>query len=601
MKRGVEELRELNKKRKLSEILQKLNPDHIKISTKLVGSYAIVLTLMLLVAVISVITVYKSEKLSTIQAKIEYSISILRITDQHMIAYRTDRKDYRPRIVIDRAAAAAKELDAIKQDIPNELVLVFDSVQSEIAQMPNYARKYFDKAQECDSLMGVSIQSLTDFYSLLNKEKNISNRAKFEFNSYLNVINVELKSHSFQLGRYTEDEELMANLSLMGDKLVSLNKNLSPELVNCADKLHTTIIEFRAQAKNAGWLGWKVEQFSSNSTVRLAKISKKSALVFKESLHQQIIIIGIVILLSIILICLVAVLINRSISNGLGIVANAAESIANGDLKVNFTQSQLSRKDEIGAVNVSFSKMMESLISIIKNIEHTSDTLEESAKELNGGAQNLSADANNQAASIEEISATVEDITVEIDKNANNSIKTSKLSDESVNHIVNLGNQNSEQLSKSMEILAQTKFVNHLALQTNILALNAAIEAAKAGDAGKGFGVVSNEVKRLAESSKEASMVITGITKDGVKLSEEGGEMLEVILPNIQNVNALIQDISGASNSQRQKSEYIKDALIALSNVSQNNVSQAEELSAQAEELNSHASLLREQVKFFKL
>jgi len=83
---------------KIRQVVQSLKPDNVKISKKLTGSYVLVLVLMLIIGLISILTVEKAKKLSSIQAKIEFAISNLRITDQHMVAYRTDRKEYRPEI-----------------------------------------------------------------------------------------------------------------------------------------------------------------------------------------------------------------------------------------------------------------------------------------------------------------------------------------------------------------------------------------------------------------------------------------------------------------------------------------------------------------------
>lgn len=586
---------------KIWQVGQSLKPDNVKISKKLTGSYVLVLVLMLVIGLISILTVEKAKKLSAIQAKIEFAISNLRITDQHMVAYRTDRKEYRPEIIIDRAQVAAEKLEEIHDNIPPALVEQLDTAYNDISQMPDFAQRYFDAAASCDSLLNIELRILEKVSLEIDKANHLPNSIKSKINKEIKTIAVEINTHKLLLGRHDEESELLNSILSVKELLETYKGQISSDFFVYHNNLLKNARLFLTLNKKAGWLGWKVEQFSYASTTRLAKVSRQTAVIFNQELNQNIYYIGFAIGIAVLLVVLVALTITRSIANGLKKVLNAAKKISSGDLTVRFTEKEKVRRDEIGNVNSSFSDMIDSLGEIIRNIERTSETLESSAAELNKGAQLLSDDANNQSVSIEEISATMEDITSDIEKNAMNGNKTSVLSNESVTHVISLSKQNSEQVSKSMEILEQTKFVDDIAFQTNILALNASIEAARVGEAGKGFSVVASEVKRLADNSKERAVNIIKITKDGALLSKESGSMLEKILPNIRSVNSLIQEVANAGNDQRHQAESIKTALISLSNVSQNNVGQAEELKTQAEELNEHAKLLKDQVLFFNL
>lgn len=582
-------------------LVQSLKPDNVKISRKMLASYVLVLLLMVLIGLAGILIVDKAKTISTIQAKIEFAISNLRITDQHMVAYRTDRKYYRPEIIIDRSEVAAEQLELIRDYIPDELIPSFDSAYNNVLQMPDFAKRYFIATKKCDSLLDLSLNLLNEFNILSNQHKLFSQKERENISREMKIIAVEINSHRLQLGRHTDESEFLNSAISLGEILKKHAHKIPPGLKKCQNKLQRNAKIYKKKDESAGWLGWKVEQFSYASTIILAKVSKELAVKFEKGLNLNIIYIGVLILFAVVIILFVAFTIIKSIANGLRKVVTAAERTAKGDLTVEFSKKAINRRDEIGELNNSFSTMINSLRRIMTNIENTSQILKDSATVLNGGAQVLSSDANNQAASIEEINATVEDITHDIDRNAENANKTSQLSDDSVRHIGNLKDQNIEQISKSIEILQETKFVNEIAFQTNILALNAAVEAARAGAAGRGFAVVAQEVKRLADNSKEGAAKITSITKDGAALSNNSGNMLAEILPNIESVNKLIQEVAEANNEQRQKSESINQALVALGSVSQNSVIQAEKLETQADGLNGHANLLEDQVRFFKL
>ncbi|MCU4157776.1 methyl-accepting chemotaxis protein [Carboxylicivirga sp. A043] len=598
---GIRKFNDKSLKNRFAIAVKALAPNNIKITKKLIGSYVIVLILLIVIGFISIRTVNKAKELSAIQAKIEAVSSNLRIVDQHMIGYQNDRKDYRPDIIKDRMHVADREFEKIKGQIPRSLALDVDTVCQYIAEMPKLANRYFATVAECDSVLDLELKLLNRLSENLADEDLLSSDIKSKVYRDIQIIAVEINAHRLNIGWRKEDDKTLASIQSIRKVLLANKKLLTSEILLNQTQLFNTIKSFLKKNKDAGWLGWKIKSLSYNSTNKLAKISRRTAVIFNDQLTGYIIYTGAVIGAALLIIIVLALTIVRSIAAGLQKVVKAAERIANGDLTVQFSKKQLIRQDEIGDVTSSFVAMIQSLIDIMKNIEITAVTLESSANELAGGSQMLSKDANQQAVSIEEINATVEDITFDIDKNAESTRKTSVLSNESVSFIENLCEQNLEQISKSKEILSQTKSVNDIALQTNILALNAAIEAAKAGEVGRGFSVVAGEVKRLAESSKESAVQIIGLTQGGVELSNEGGDMLESILPNIKNVNNLIQEITNASNAQREKSEYIKEALVTLSNTSQNNVSQAEELSAQAEELNEHAKILKEQVLFFNM
>jgi len=151
------------------------------------------------------------------------------------------------------------------------------------------------------------------------------------------------------------------------------------------------------------------------------------------------------------------------------------------------------------------------------------------------------------------------------------------------------------------EIADKIAIIEEIARQTNLLALNAAIEAARAGEHGKGFAVVAAEVRKLAERSGVAAAEISELSGQSVDIAEEAGKMLDKMVPDITQTAELVQEISVASDEQQSGSGQIKNAILELDRVVQQNAAESEELAASSETLASHATQLQQTIGFFRL
>jgi methyl-accepting chemotaxis protein len=150
-------------------------------------------------------------------------------------------------------------------------------------------------------------------------------------------------------------------------------------------------------------------------------------------------------------------------------------------------------------------------------------------------------------------------------------------------------------------IAAKISIIEEIAYQTNLLALNAAIEAARAGDHGRGFAVVATEVRKLAERSQVASKEIIGLTTSSLQTADRSGALLRELVPTIQKVADLAQEVAASSGEQSTGVSQVNKAMGQVDQVTQRNASASEELSSTSEEMASQAESLQQLMAYFKV
>lgn len=160
----------------------------------------------------------------------------------------------------------------------------------------------------------------------------------------------------------------------------------------------------------------------------------------------------------------------------------------------------------------------------------------------------------------------------------------------------------------SAEIARFTSLIDEIAFQTNLLALNASVEAARAGDAGRGFSVVAQEVRALAQRSAAASGEIRGLiatstahVSRGVDLVEKTGDALQRIGNKVTAVDALAGDIAQSAQDQAEALARVRRAMGEMDDITQQNAAMTEEATAAARQLANEAHSLNQQVSRFKL
>lgn len=277
------------------------------------------------------------------------------------------------------------------------------------------------------------------------------------------------------------------------------------------------------------------------------------------------------------------------------------EKLAEGNLDIELKQDFSERKDEMGILGRSIEKLSQNFNKVIKDVKKSSETLAHASNELSSNSHNLSQGTNEQASTAEEISASIEEINAAIKQNTEYSTISSDAAESTKNELKQMMISADKSYKTIEEISSKILVINDIAFQTNILALNAAVEAARAGGAGKGFAVVANEVRKLAEKSKQAADDINTLSETSLKVSSTTNDLLKKLIPKIEKSTERVKEIGQVSSEQHAAISQIDHSIQQLNGVTQQSAASSEELAANAKELANQAEILSRVVAYFKL
>lgn len=259
--------------------------------------------------------------------------------------------------------------------------------------------------------------------------------------------------------------------------------------------------------------------------------------------------------------------------------------------------------------------VIDSLNETMAEINTFSDQVASGSDQVAGGAQVLSQGVIAQAGSVEELASTMAEISRQVNENAETSQAVKAAAGEMGTNILACNQQMQEMKaamgeinSCSTQIRKIIKTINDIASQTNILALNAAVEAARVGAESKGFSVVAQEVRGLAGKSSAASKSTEALIEQtldavahGTKLAEETAASLMNIVGGTDDMVSKINQIAEATQKQAEATEMVSIGIGQISDIVQTNSATAEESAAASEELYGESQLLKSKISRFKL
>ncbi len=293
-----------------------------------------------------------------------------------------------------------------------------------------------------------------------------------------------------------------------------------------------------------------------------------------------------------------AIWLSLSISKGLNLAKHHAHKIGEGDISARIP---VTRDDEIGDVLAAICQMRGRLNETIMSIRQSAEQVAAGSTQSAATAEQLSSGSTEQAAASEQASAAIEQMSANVRQNADNAGTTEKIAAQASESARRSGQAVDASVQAMRVIAEKIAVVQEIARQTDLLALNAAIEAARAGQHGKGFAVVASEVRKLAERSQEAAQEIGQLSAQTLLTSEEAGQMLDALVPDIQRTSELVSEISAACREQSIGIEQINQAITQLDQVTQANAGAANEMAATANQLSAEAGRLQDSASYFKL
>ena len=497
-------------------------------------------------------------------------------------------------------------------------------VEQDMKKLEAFSKMYAQALQGGQALRNIVLNPSQDKRGLINLEK--SNR-DFD-DAYQSAL------------KLTQDDPVWHAVTAEVGEKWKLTLQARQRVFDVVSTNQTEAIKLLNDEETPSWRATR--ELVLKSIADLEATTETTKMRITDKAHTALIISLVIGVVALLVGIIVVMLVAESVKRSLDMVALSMAKLATGE--GDLTQRMMVQSsDEVGRMAEAFNRFMTQLQDIVRQMRNNGDELSSSAAELSSTAVQVSDASHNQNDAASSTAAAVEEMTVSIASIADAAAAMRKLSNASLDHTQNGNARLSEligeigdvesavaEISKSVSVfMKSTEQITHMTLQvkeiadqTNLLALNAAIEAARAGEQGRGFAVVADEVRKLAEKSAKSAGDIDAVTqtlgqqsaeveksiersRQALQKSQDYMENVAVALgeatSSVGQANQSVDEISSSIQEQKMASTDIAQNIERIAIMSEENNIAIAETSRAASDLELLAAKMQSLVSRFKV